>query len=402
MWKARSQQGRLFNDSNHNRQTHEINESNFSGDDVKTLTLVTTGLGRPEPEEMRRLEAEDRHPRASLFGDELNSDILDERFLSKKPDVAGIAGSVVPRSALQVITAFRMRKQYDAVISWAEHLGLPYALLQTVFRSDKPHIVIWSWISKAKKAVLLKMVQSGIDRIILMSSRQRDFAVDVLKIPSSKVVLLRWPVDQKFWRPLEVEQNMICSVGREMRDFGTLVKALQGTGIRCHIAASIHRGKKDRWIGDLERLQPLPESITVGKKPYLELRQLYATSRFVVIPLYPTDTDNGTTSILESMAMGKAVICSRVAGQADVIQDGVNGIFVPPEDPKALREAVLYLWNNRAVAERMGKAGREFIEQNHTLDAFVSNVKRTVEEAIRGRRGNNAVRRHGDADSSVN
>ncbi|MEK6569895.1 MAG: glycosyltransferase, partial [Bacteroidota bacterium] len=98
--------------------------------------------------------------------------------------------------------------------------------------------------------------------------------------------------------------------------------------------------------------------------------------------LLSTDTDNGVNSILESMAMGKAVICSRTKGQVDVIQEGKTGLIVPQGDSKALRDAIQYLWEHPDEAERMGKAGRKYIEENHTLDQFVCSVRTIAEQVI--------------------
>ena len=119
-----------------------------------------------------------------------------------------------------------------------------------------------------------------------------------------------------------------------------------------------------------------------------ELRSLYARSRFLVMPLLPTETDNGTTSILEAMAMGKPVICSRVNGQRDVIVDGETGLFVPPGDPKALREAIIYLWSHPEKADRMGAAARMYVEKYHSLDTWADEVHRVVESAVEQKIGN--------------
>jgi glycosyltransferase involved in cell wall biosynthesis len=204
----------------------------------------------------------------------------------------------------------------------------------------------------------------------------------VLGIPPSRIVELRWLVDQKFWRPMAQPTDMICAVGREMRDYATLIQALHGVKVPCHIAAKIDVGKTDQWMTDLRDPSSLPTHVTIGSKPYPELRTLYARSRFVVLPLQPTDTDNGVTAMTEAMAMGKPVICTRVDGQRDVLQDGVNGMFVPPKDPRALAEAIEYLWSHPEVCERMGREGRKRIEQNHTLDRFVDGVRGAIEGAI--------------------
>lgn len=313
--------------------------------------------------------------------------MLDERFLKSIPRWRQWMYRLVPIHIAQVLEAFIIKKRYDGIISWAENLGLPLAMLLKLTGSSVPHFGIFSWISKPKKAILLKRVHSKFDRIILMSSRQRNYAIHHLKIPEDRVKLLRWPVDQNFWRPMNVETDMICTVGREMRDYATLIRAIDGTDIQCHIAAGgITSNKKDAWMKDVENLKTLPPNITIGKKTFPELRELYARSRFVVIPLFPTETDNGSTSILEAMAMGKAVICSKVDGQADVIQEGINGMFVPSEDPTALRETIMYLWNNPEIADRMGKEGRRFIEEHHAFDSFVKNVQSIVSEVLEERK----------------
>jgi glycosyltransferase involved in cell wall biosynthesis len=337
------------------------------------------------------MEAADLYPRATLYGTVLNSDILDTRFIQNAGHRSHLY-KVLPTAVSQLLEAFLIKRRYDAIISWAEHLGLSFALLLKLTNSQVPHITIWSWISKRKKAEILRRVHSHIDRIILMSSVQYNFAVNHLGLPSAKVELLKWPVDQKFWRPMQVETDMICTAGREMRDYATLIEAMKGLDIRCHIAAATVPGKKDAWMQAIKDAGPSIPNVTVEKKSYGELRELYARSRFVVVPLLPTDTDNGTTTILEAMSMGKAVICSRVKGQSDVIEDGKTGIFVPPLDCEALRDAIRFLWAEPDIAKRMGREGRRHIEEYHTLDNWVVSVKSIVEAAIREKQQNTELR----------
>ena len=86
------------------------------------------------------------------------------------------------------------------------------------------------------------------------------------------------------------------------------------------------------------------------------------------------------------MAMGKAIICSRIQGQDVFLEEGVTGMFVPPGDPQALREAIVYLWNHPDVAERMGREGRRRATEILSLRQFVANVRQVVDDVITGRR----------------
>jgi glycosyltransferase involved in cell wall biosynthesis len=63
-------------------------------------------------------------------------------------------------------------------------------------------------------------------------------------------------------------------------------------------------------------------------------------------------------TLLEAMACGLACIATRVGGNADLIQDGVQGRLVAPGDPHALAAAMLAAARSTAERERMGQAAR--------------------------------------------
>lgn len=349
---------------------------------MKVLTLAYGGIGQPDNAELDRRVAAGEWPRVRLYEQQLNSDMLDERRILATGGVRGALYRRMPMGLAQALDAYSRRKHYDAIVSWGERFGLPLAGILKATGARTPHVALFSWISTPKKAAVLRRVHSHIHRLVVWSSIQYEFAVEKLGIPPERVVQLRWLVDQEFWHPTNTPTDMISAVGREMRDYATLIEAIRDWNVPCHIAAKIDIGKTDQWMTDLRDPTAFPPHITVGSKPYPELRALYARSRFVVLPLHPTDTDNGVTAMTEAMAMGKPVICTRVDGQRDLLEDGVNGLFVPPHDPRALREAIEYLWSNPEVCERMGREGRTRIEQSHTLERFVDGVQRAVEDAI--------------------
>jgi glycosyltransferase involved in cell wall biosynthesis len=349
---------------------------------MRILTLTYGGLGQPSAEELANREAADQWPRVTLYQHALNSDMLDERAIVGMTGARGALLKRLPMGVAQAVEAYARRGRYDAIVSWGERFGLPLAGLLKATGARTPHVALFSWISTPKKAAVLRRVHSHIHRLVVWSSIQYDFAVNELGIQPSRIVQLRWLVDQKFFRPMPGPTDMICAVGREMRDYLTLIEAIRDLPVPCHIAAKIDVGKTDQWMRDIPDPSQLPTHLTFGTKPFPELRALYARSRFVVLPIFPTDTDNGVTAMTEAMAMGKPVICSKVDGQRDLLEHGVNGLFVPPRDPRALREAIEFLWRHPEECERMGREGRRKIERNHTLDRFVDGVHRAVTEAI--------------------
>lgn len=102
-----------------------------------------------------------------------------------------------------------------------------------------------------------------------------------------------------------------------------------------------------------------------------------------MLPLFPSRRDTGIRVLTEAMAIGKAIICSRIYGQMDLVEDGVKGIAVMPGDVHALRADIRYLLEPPDVATRVGAAGRRRAEPNDALDHFVAGVRQIAEDVIR-------------------
>ena len=120
---------------------------------MRTLTLVENGLPQ-DSAELRRLEAEDQAPRMLLYRDALGSDMLDGAYLRRAPALRAALYRGLPTPVAQVLEAYAVKSRYDAVISWADRLGLPFAGLLKATGVQFPHVAILLWISRPKKARL--------------------------------------------------------------------------------------------------------------------------------------------------------------------------------------------------------------------------------------------------------
>lgn len=357
---------------------------------VRTLFVMTPRPGRlPEAEQLQR-EAADLSPRFTLFERILNAEAIDEYYLQRLPRIKRSLYRLFPVPLVQALEAFRRRGLYDVVLSWDDRFALIYALLLKLTWSRDRHVAILSWMAPPRKAFILRLVQTHVNRIVVWSQTHAALLVEIFGVDSSKVTVIPYFVDQQFWRPMDLPPDRICSAGDSKRDYATLIEAIRDLPLPCRIATQVRpshlngRGDWEFTSNSLAGAAGLPENVVIAPASVSELREIYARSHFVVVPLLPSFRDHGITTIAEAMAMGKAVICSRIYGQMDLLHDEKNGMFVPPNDPRALREAILYLLKHPEIAARMGAEGRRRVEEMFALDHFANNVRCIVDAVIKG------------------
>ena len=87
-------------------------------------------------------------------------------------------------------------------------------------------------------------------------------------------------------------------------------------------------------------------------------------------------------AVLEAMACARPVVCTDVGGISEVVEDGVSGYLVPPQDPTQLAARLKELLSNPEVARRMGHAGRRRIEAEFSLERSVGATERAIEEIV--------------------
>ena len=93
-----------------------------------------------------------------------------------------------------------------------------------------------------------------------------------------------------------------------------------------------------------------------------------------------TDFQAGVTTILEAMAMGKAVITTCTSGQTDVITDGENGLTVAPGDVMGWQESITRLRNDNALRVRLGYNARRWVEEHATLDRWAARIAQAMRD----------------------
>jgi glycosyltransferase involved in cell wall biosynthesis len=253
------------------------------------------------------------------------------------------------------------------------------------------HMMIAHVLSARKKQMLFDHLRlaSHIDLFLVYSTWQRHLIAERWKLPAERVKFTPFMVDSGFFSVQAVEPEtagaipgverdgrpLLCAVGLEFRDYPTLLAAVTGLDAQVVIAAASPWSRR----ADSTRGRPIPENVTVGRFSHRDLRGLYAASEFVLMPLHEIDFQAGVTALLEAMAMGRALVCTRTPGQTDVVVEGETGLYVPPGDPDAFRAAITSLLADPERRRRMGAAGRALVESRMDLKHYVKRLRALVD-----------------------
>jgi glycosyltransferase involved in cell wall biosynthesis len=102
-----------------------------------------------------------------------------------------------------------------------------------------------------------------------------------------------------------------------------------------------------------------------------DLRKHLATADVFVLP---SRSEGFSNAIVEAMAASLPVVATNVGGNAEAVQDGVNGFIVPPEDSEALAAAIIHLLEDPAQAKKMGSAGKGLALEKFTVEAMMNQI----------------------------
>ncbi len=98
--------------------------------------------------------------------------------------------------------------------------------------------------------------------------------------------------------------------------------------------------------------------------------------------LMPSLSESFGVAALEAQAAGRPVIATDVGGIPEVVLDGKTGILVQPNNPQALAEAITKLATNIPLVEKMGQAGREFVQSRYVWSKSLDMMQGIYEQAL--------------------
>lgn len=160
---------------------------------------------------------------------------------------------------------------------------------------------------------------------------------------------------------------------RPYKGLDTLIKAvgiLKDYDISLTIAGEFWNGKAEflKLASDLG----ISEQVNIIDRyvPDAEMSQLFSAADLVVLP-YKQAVTSGI--IATAYGFGKPVLATDVGGFHEIVQDGYTGRLVPPDDPQALADGIVWFMNNRQIdfAENI----LQFTSANMSWSSLVDSIE---------------------------
>lgn len=125
-----------------------------------------------------------------------------------------------------------------------------------------------------------------------------------------------------------------------------------------------------------------PDNVEIlAELPHNEAMEALAAADICVLPSY---TEGFPFVILEAMALGKAIVATRVGAIPEMLADGC-GVLVEPKDPPGLADALKQVMASETLRLEMGRRARERALQEYSIDAVFEQLNRIWAEAARAK-----------------
>ncbi|MGA3192008.1 MAG: glycosyltransferase family 4 protein [Candidatus Bathyarchaeia archaeon] len=228
------------------------------------------------------------------------------------------------------------------------------------------------------------------DRVLTVSEYLKNDIAAKGGVKSSKIQILTPAVDTKSFEPVLTSDQaknrlglqrhrIVLFTGRKCPDKGpqVLIESLQPLIQEFPNLTAVLVGPDYSFGSDLntytgylkskaKRLNVDNHVIFEGYVPDGLLKLYYDAADVFVFPSVWQEPFG--LSLVEALAFEKPAVATNVGGVPEIIEDGYNGLLVPPNDPAELTNGVRRLLLDKNLAAYLGKNGRETVRQNFSYE----------------------------------
>lgn len=218
-------------------------------------------------------------------------------------------------------------------------------------------------------------------------------SAQTLRAPAHRTAVIYGGADPHRFHPDGADgRDGVLYVGRltPHKGIDRLIRALP-VGARLTCAGTAGHDPRPPANGYLPLLRRLADGRQVtfpGEIPDDQLPLLYRRAQVLVLPSVHQTCYGRQVAlpellglcVLEAMASGTPVVCSRLGGLPEVVRDGETGFLVKPGDVDELRDRLATVLGSPGLAARMGRAAREVALERFTWQACAARCLAAYEE----------------------
>jgi len=194
--------------------------------------------------------------------------------------------------------------------------------------------------------------------------------------PAERIDVVPNMVEPNGFGPADVPGQYVGYVGRVSPEKG--VDTLVAAGRECSSIAFKVAGDYHRMLHLVRRAPRNFEFL--GHLDSDAMKEFYASAKIIV--LCSIWYEGFPMVLVEAMLHSKLVICSRIGGLPEIVEDGVTGLLFDPGNAGDLAEKIQYLWDRPDLCKEMGRAGREKALQEYSHEKYYERLMAVYDKAI--------------------
>jgi len=141
-----------------------------------------------------------------------------------------------------------------------------------------------------------------------------------------------------------------------------------------------------RRISEMVRSHPARERVRLQLDTLADVRVVLAAADVVALPFRsPTALPAQPLTLLEAMAAKKPIVSTDLAPIREIVEDGSQGLLVPPNRPDLLAEALSRILTDEKLAERLGANARGRVVSEYSWDQIAERTHRFYQAALKER-----------------
>ena len=268
---------------------------------------------------------------------------------------------------------FSCREEIDAIYATSQ-AGLELVMLLRALRIMRHPVILWQKEPLTSGSLWDRLLLKGVDYMLFYSNAIMDVSVRNGLANPAKSQVVHWGADLDFYDKImfsagNVEHKGYISTGKEKRDMASIVRAFSATGqpLEIHVAYKAYGDNYLQILNDLRPSSNVHVNFVNGMIPG-ELAQKVWTAKCVVIALQETNYATGLTTLIEAMALGLPVMCTKNPNlPIDVEEEGI-GVSLPYYNSDAWEAVIRDFAEHPERLTEMGKKSRLLADLRYNLD----------------------------------